>query len=83
VLDSTRARLPVRAALLVGSAARGDADLLSDLDLIAYVDELPDQSLLAEIRKTSAAPTPSPVKEPSTSAARSSISPGSGLSSLF
>jgi hypothetical protein len=51
VLDSTRDRLPVRAALLVGSAARGDADLFSDLDLIAYVDKLPDQSLLTEIRE--------------------------------
>lgn len=51
VLDSTRDLFPVRAALLVGSAASGDADLLSDLDLIAYVDELPDQSLLAQIRE--------------------------------
>ena len=51
MLDSTRDLFPVRAALLVGSAASGDADLLSDLDLIAYVDELPDQSLLAQIRE--------------------------------
>jgi predicted nucleotidyltransferase len=30
-----------RAILLVGSAARGEADLYSDLDLIVYCDELP------------------------------------------
>jgi Nucleotidyltransferase domain len=52
VLDATRERVPVRAALLVGSAACGDADPFSDLDLIAYVDELPDQSLLTEIRES-------------------------------
>ena len=30
-----------RAILLAGSAARGDADFYSDLDLILYYDELP------------------------------------------
>ncbi len=32
---------PLRAALLAGSAARGDADFYSDLDLLLYADDLP------------------------------------------
>lgn len=43
-------RVPLRAALLAGSAARGDSDLYSDIDLILYVDELPTDTTLIEIR---------------------------------
>jgi Nucleotidyltransferase domain len=37
-----------RAALLVGSAATGDADLYSDLDLIVYYDRVPPAEVVAE-----------------------------------
>lgn len=43
--------VPLRAALLTGSAGRGDADAYSDLDLILYVDELPPDDVLDEIRE--------------------------------
>jgi predicted nucleotidyltransferase len=43
-------RVPVRAALLAGSAARGDADFYSDLDLLLYVDELPGPDVLPSLR---------------------------------
>jgi predicted nucleotidyltransferase len=36
--------------MLVGSAARGDADFYSDLDLLLYVDELPPDGTLTQIR---------------------------------
>jgi predicted nucleotidyltransferase len=41
---------PLRGALLTGSAARGDADFYSDLDLLLYVDELPPEPRLTELR---------------------------------
>ena len=37
---------PLRAALLAGSGARGDADFFSDVDLLLYVDELPPDDRL-------------------------------------
>ena len=37
-----------RAILLVGSAATGDADWYSDLDLIVYYDQVPPDELVAE-----------------------------------
>jgi predicted nucleotidyltransferase len=40
----------VRAALLAGSAARGDADVYSDIDLILFADELPSEEVRDEIR---------------------------------
>jgi predicted nucleotidyltransferase len=43
--------VPLRAAMLVGSAGRGDADLYSDVDLLLYVDELPGEEALTQIRK--------------------------------
>jgi hypothetical protein len=43
--------VPLRAALLVGSAGRGDADFYSDLDLILFVDALPADETLAQIRE--------------------------------
>jgi predicted nucleotidyltransferase len=50
IVDAAHERLPLRAALLAGSAGRGDADFYSDLDLILYVDELPPDEALDQIR---------------------------------
>jgi 8-oxo-dGTP pyrophosphatase MutT (NUDIX family)/predicted nucleotidyltransferase len=50
IVDAARERVPLRAALLVGSAGRGDADFYSDLDLLVYVDELPTDETLDEVR---------------------------------
>jgi predicted nucleotidyltransferase len=47
-----------RAVLLTGSAARGDADELSDLDLIAYYDSLPPEGLLRQVRSALGLPEP-------------------------
>jgi predicted nucleotidyltransferase len=41
----------IRAIILTGSAADGSADLHSDLDLIAYYDELPTDTALAAARQ--------------------------------
>jgi predicted nucleotidyltransferase len=41
--------VPLRAALLAGSAGRGDADDWSDVDLILYVDGLPAEELVREV----------------------------------
>ncbi|MEX2554677.1 MAG: nucleotidyltransferase domain-containing protein [Actinomycetota bacterium] len=51
IVDETRPRVALRAALLTGSAARGDADFYSDIDLLLYVDDVPPEELLAEIRE--------------------------------
>ena len=51
IVDAALERTPVTAALLTGSAGRGDADRFSDLDLILYVDELPTDEILDEIRE--------------------------------
>jgi predicted nucleotidyltransferase len=50
IVDAALERVPLRAALLVGSAGRGDADFFSDLDLLLYVDELPPDGTLADMR---------------------------------
>jgi predicted nucleotidyltransferase len=50
IVDAALERVPLRAAIVVGSAARGDADFYSDLDLLLYVDELPPEHIPAEIR---------------------------------
>jgi predicted nucleotidyltransferase len=50
IVGVAREQTPLRAGLLVGSAGRGDADFYSDLDLLLYVDELPPEGTLAEIR---------------------------------
>jgi hypothetical protein len=42
---------PLRAALLAGSGARGDADCYSDVDLLLYVDELPPEDRLERLRE--------------------------------
>jgi hypothetical protein len=43
-------RVHLRAALLAGSAGRGDADVFSDIDLLFYVDLIPQEDVLTEIR---------------------------------
>jgi predicted nucleotidyltransferase len=48
VVDSYLAHDEPRAALLVGSAATGAADLYSDLDLIVYYDRVPPPEAVAE-----------------------------------
>jgi predicted nucleotidyltransferase len=50
IVDAALERVPLRAALLVGSAGRGDADFYSDLDLMLYVDKLPPEETLEESR---------------------------------
>jgi hypothetical protein len=50
VVDAALALGPLRGALLAGSGARGDADLYSDVDLLLYVDELPPEERLEELR---------------------------------
>jgi hypothetical protein len=40
---------PLRAALLAGSGARGDADFFSDVDLLLYVDEAPPDDRLERL----------------------------------
>jgi len=42
--------IPVRAALLAGSAGRGNADRFSDIDLLLYVDRVPPLELLDQVR---------------------------------
>ena len=42
---------PLRAALLAGSGARGDADFYSDVDLLLYVDELPPEDRLGVLQE--------------------------------
>src|SRR5687768_1334377 len=51
VLDEARERVALRAALLVGSAGRGDADFYSDLDLLLYVEQLPPEDVVTGIRQ--------------------------------
>jgi predicted nucleotidyltransferase len=50
IVEAALERVPLKAALLVGSAGRGDADFYSDLDLLLYVDELPPDGTLTQIR---------------------------------
>ena len=50
VVEAYAAQCRPRAAMLVGSAATGDADRYSDVDLLLYYDEVPDESVLAEAR---------------------------------
>jgi predicted nucleotidyltransferase len=41
ITDVYRSHMPVAAALLAGSGARGDADVYSDLDLLMYAENVP------------------------------------------
>jgi predicted nucleotidyltransferase len=51
VVEEARELGPLRAGLLAGSGARGDADFYSDLDLLLYVDELPEEDRLERLRE--------------------------------
>jgi predicted nucleotidyltransferase len=64
IVDAALERLPLRAAIVVGSAARGDADFYSDLDLMLYVDELPPEHIPADIRAAVGATNPISKGEP-------------------
>jgi predicted nucleotidyltransferase len=64
IVDAALERVPLRAAMVVGSAARGDADFYSDLDLLLYVDELPPERTLAGIRETVGGTNPIRKNEP-------------------
>lgn len=52
---------PLRGALLAGSGARGDADFYSDVDLLLYVDELPPEGRLEELREAVGGELPLPI----------------------
>jgi predicted nucleotidyltransferase len=64
VVEATTSRIPIRAALLVGSAARGNADRFSDLDLLFYVDEVPTNEAIAEVGEAVGAIEPLKRHEP-------------------
>jgi len=49
IVEFTAQHVPLRAALLVGSAGRGDADYYSDIDLLLYVDEIPSANIFVEL----------------------------------
>jgi hypothetical protein len=49
VVEGLAARTDLRAALLAGSVARGMADEHSDIDLLNYYDELPDQERFGQV----------------------------------
>jgi hypothetical protein len=51
IVDETLKRVALRAALLAGSAGRGDADHYSDIDLLLYVDQIPPPEVVAEVRE--------------------------------
>ena len=51
IVQETRERVPLRAALLTGSAGRGDADYYSDIDLLCYVDQIPTHQVGAALRE--------------------------------
>jgi len=50
VVRAAVGQIPVRAALLAGSAGRGNADRFSDIDLLFYVDEVPTNEAIAQVR---------------------------------
>lgn len=64
IVDEALKRVPVRAALLAGSAGRGDADFYSDIDLLLYVDTVPPEQVLADIREAVGGTNPIPKAEP-------------------
>jgi predicted nucleotidyltransferase len=51
VVEGLAARTDLRAALLAGSVARGMADEHSDIDLLNYYDELPDQERFGQVMR--------------------------------
>jgi predicted nucleotidyltransferase len=55
---------PLRAALLAGSGARGDADFYSDVDLLLYVDDLPPEDRLERLQEALGGTAPVPIVPP-------------------
>jgi predicted nucleotidyltransferase len=51
VVQAALDSVPLRAALLAGSAGRGNADRFSDIDLLFYVDVVPSLNALSQIRR--------------------------------
>src|SRR5438874_33254 len=51
LVQATTRCVSVRAALLAGSAGRGNADRFSDIDLLFYVDEVPTNPVIAQVRR--------------------------------
>jgi predicted nucleotidyltransferase len=51
IFAAAQERVPVKAALLAGPAGRGDADFYSDIDLLFYVEAVPSENVLTEIRE--------------------------------
>jgi hypothetical protein len=51
IVDETLKRVALRAALLAGSAGRGDADHYSDIDLLLYVDQIPSPEVVSAMRQ--------------------------------
>jgi hypothetical protein len=51
VVEAATEKMPIRAALLAGSAGRGNADRFSDIDLLLYVDEVPTNEAVAQVRE--------------------------------
>jgi len=51
IVQAAKAHVSVRAALLAGSAGRGNADRFSDIDLLFYVDEVPTNAAIAQVRQ--------------------------------
>jgi hypothetical protein len=64
VVDAALELGPLRAALLAGSGARGDADFYSDVDLLLYVDELPEDDRLDRLREALGGTNPLPIAPP-------------------
>jgi hypothetical protein len=64
VVDAALELGPLRAALLAGSGARGDADYFSDVDLLLYVDELPPDDRLDRLRDALDGTNPVPIAPP-------------------
>lgn len=64
VVEATMTRVQIRAALLAGSAGRGNADRFSDLDLLFYVDEVPTMEAVEEIREALGGVDPLRRREP-------------------
>lgn len=51
VAEAAAAQVGIRAALLAGSAGRGNADRFSDLDLLFYVERVPTDDEVATVRE--------------------------------
>jgi hypothetical protein len=64
IVHALERHAPPRAILLPGSVGEGRADDYSDLDLIAYYDQLPERAALAELRSALGIPLSQPDPRP-------------------